>query len=643
MPRTSGCKSNLWVVILMMASGAEVAYANAMVEPLKATSVEADRPLPWIVGRRAMARIRIEPLELENVAAAPVDAFRRIRLRPAGILQEHEIFPHRIVRHLLEPDGRTTRLTFFAAAEWPWVVLLIDRGDRPADAQGEEQPLMIEIDCEPSLDYMNYFAAADLQHYQWTEKGFVVVNSDHPDLNNVLLTNAQIEFEGPNSDDVVSGKAIKGKYRFAARQGLVAWGAAEDDLFWKILPETNRAALEKDLKQIIAAEEAASGTRLNTPDEDLNRFIRGTRPWLNKSIRLLPVGAPFKADAENNEELAVPTDAPEQPRLSTAGSVQFMREALLFAPDLQPVYLNALKVIQNHAKNLERTMPASITFGGGAKKLSYERVSLGQQAHWIMAAVDMILWTGDRELGEKLWPDIETVLKQIAQPDRQSAAATEAATCPSTSRPVEIITPAELHDLNTRAVVRSSQLADFLGKRELAGKLRRESAADSVTDDRPKPANTCCVAVKEQNIFRAVFWTQRDRAAIDKAMPDLVRRVGEELTLGLPAACAWPMQKDTPTGCLPSAARALRIVSVGLFGLEAVADGLQIDPHLPRSWPSMTLSQVPFRGRTLAISVKRGEQPASTLNGKPWKGPLVAEKDLQLGENRLDITLPREP
>ncbi len=649
MIRVSGRRSSLCVVILLMASATAMSNLNTTGEPIGVTGAAADLPTPWIAGRRATAQVRLEPLGLENVVTAPADAFRRVRLQPEGTLKDYEIFSNHVIRHLVEPDGRTSRLTFLAAVEWPWVVLLIDRGERPADARGDEQPLIIDVECEANLDYMNQFSAADPQHYQWIDKGFVVVSSDHPDLNNIILTDARVEVQGPNTADVTPGQPIKARLYFATRQGLIAWGAAEDDLFWKILPETNRAAFDKDLKHIVAAEQATSGAQPQTPDEDLNKFMRLTRFWLHKSVRLLPVGTPYKADAENNEEIAVPTDAPEQPRLSTTGSVQFMREALLFTPELRPVYQNALHVLHEHAKNLEESIPASITFGGGARKLTYDRIARGQHAYWIIAAVDLILWTGDREFGEKLWPDIETVLEQISRPDRQAVASTSPATRPSTSRSAETISPAELHALNNRAVVRGAHLADFLGKREQAGKLRRESPSSNQTtgnapNGQPKPTNACCAArAQDHDIFRADFWTWRDRTAIDKAIPELTRRAGEELALGLPAACAWPLRTDTPTGCLLASARALRTISAGLFGLEAVSDGLEIDPHLPRSWPSMTLSQVPFRGRTLDINVKRGEQPAATLNGKPWKGPLVAEKDLQSGENRLEIIAPREP
>ncbi|NLX13224.1 MAG: hypothetical protein GXY44_06155 [Phycisphaerales bacterium] len=649
MSRISGRIPGLWTATCLMVILSVVASANAVDKPLGLTGPAAELPAPWIAGRRATARVRLEPLGLENVVTAPADAFRRIWLRPEGELEKYEVFPNYVVRNLREPDGRSSRLTFFAAAEWPWIVLLIDRGAKPSDHAGDEKPLAIEVECEPNLDYINQFAGADHQHYQWTDKGFMIVNSDHPDLNDVLLTDARIEVEGPNADQLTPGKTIKARLYFTGQQGMVVWGAGEDDLFWKVLPETNRAALETEFKNIMAAPQTALGAQVQTPDEGLNRYMRLTRLWLYKSVRMLPVGEPYKADATDNQEIAVPVDAPNQPRISTAGSIQFMREALLFAPDLETVYQNALRVLDMHAKNREQVIPASITFGGGARKLAYDQALLGHHPQWVIAASDLVLLSGNREIGEQLWPTVERVIESIVRTDQPATFARSRAICQSGARSAENNAMAERTAWTNRASARVAELAEYLGKQEAAARWRREAVAggqalDLRSGSQPTQMNSCCAArPRVWDVHGVDLWYWRDRVAIDRAVQELLRRAGEELALGLPAACIWPVQADMPTGCLTPVLRALRTVSVGLFGLEAVADGLLIDPYLPRTWPSMTLSQVPFRGRTLTITVKYGEHPVAKLNDDLWEGPLVLERELQPGDNRLDIVLTREP
>ncbi len=119
----------------------------------------------------------------------------------------------------------------------------------------------------------------------------------------------------------------------------------------------------------------------------------------------------------------------------------------------------------------------------------------------------------------------------------------------------------------------------------------------------------------------------------------------QELAWGLsaPESFPTPITGITGQGYVWTAGRAVRSLTIGLFGLRPMANGLIVEPRLPDSWPRMALSNLSYRGRSLAIEVVRGTAPSRQLNGQPLSGTLVPATRLHDGNNTLQIVLPKLP
>ena len=77
-----------------------------------------------------------------------------------------------------------------------------------------------------------------------------------------------------------------------------------------------------------------------------------------------------------------------------------------------------------------------------------------------------------------------------------------------------------------------------------------------------------------------------------------------------------------------TAAWYLRALVEGVLGVKAHIQGLRVRASLPDDWDSFRIKR-PFRGAVYEITVQRGEQPGTYVNGTPWQGDLLppAEPD----------------
>jgi len=75
-----------------------------------------------------------------------------------------------------------------------------------------------------------------------------------------------------------------------------------------------------------------------------------------------------------------------------------------------------------------------------------------------------------------------------------------------------------------------------------------------------------------------------------------------------------------------TAAWVYRIVIEGLFGLKGTREGLQIRPQLPSHWPEARVRRR-FRGVTYDIHIRRGAQPALSIDGEAVEGDVLPLRD----------------
>ncbi|MCK4514392.1 MAG: hypothetical protein KAU31_03990, partial [Spirochaetaceae bacterium] len=116
----------------------------------------------------------------------------------------------------------------------------------------------------------------------------------------------------------------------------------------------------------------------------------------------------------------------------------------------------------------------------------------------------------------------------------------------------------------------------------------------------------------------------------------------DELAEGLPAPESFPtaITGITGNGYVWTAARAIRALTYGLFGISLRADGFSCKPVLPAGWSYVTLRNFPFRNKTVTIRVERNPNTIARLNGNAKDTPLVLDRELnQHGANELLITI----
>jgi hypothetical protein len=225
----------------------------------------------------------------------------------------------------------------------------------------------------------------------------------------------------------------------------------------------------------------------------------------------------------------------------------------------------------------------------------------------------VVLYSGDRELGEKLWPAVEQTLAWMRH-GQKKAASTSPSTCPTAAQGE----PGPCLELwRMLALERSAELARFIGKGDQGIQLDRNAQA-------ARQAYKRACASEPASVKDSCMRVWAETGSISERLAERFFEVR-------------PDQADQLAG--GTRAWAGSVLPVVLFGLKPVADGLEVNPWLPAGWSEISLSAIPFRGKTLTIVVRQGNRPTVLLNSKPWREMLIRDKELISGENRLEITV----
>lgn len=668
------------------------------------TVVAATEPIPppFVAGARATCRVHPLQARLDHVAAAPAEAFRVVEIRPVGLTDSLEVHTNHVVRTVIEPSGAETRWTFFASPDGPWVGWLIERPGAP-------EALRAGIELEPHLDYISKFLSQPQHSARWTEGGLELATPEHPELVAAMVSDGAITPQGPSESILAPGERLAADLIVEGEAAFVIFAAGPAGAVRAALDSVTLEMVRSELAAVLAAEEAAAseGVRLTTPDEELNRFARQNRIWFHKARRLLPFGKPFSVQGAANQEIDVLAASPDYHGVFANDCVQTGIEGTLVAPSLFPVYLNNLDVLHRHADNSGGAMPEAVEFWLGGTELFIQPLRIGQHPEWIATAASLVLLSGDRELGERLWPGVDLALRHYVDSDSDGVNDWELAAYPEqpdttgwqggflyaqawwvwslhlASEMAQYLGRPEVVPLGERAVAaqeamerafaRDDGYAVWLDDRgnqhphvghcailpvalgvastESATRVVDAMASEAVWLDPfgPYRANRGSGLAGGDRVWGFMRWNYI-QALFEAGRPDTAARYSgvwarQELNAGLPAPESYPspITGITGQGYVWTAGRALRALTFGLFGLRPLAEGLRIDPKLPAAWPEMELASVPLRGRLLDIVVRRSGDPASTLNGEPWAGPVVRESDLRDGRNELIIELPDSP
>ncbi|MDO8586383.1 MAG: hypothetical protein Q7T82_05025 [Armatimonadota bacterium] len=659
-------------------------------------------PPPFVGGGRATAHVYVDAAGFSYVTAAPTEAFRWIRLDPVGLTTRIGVYPDSVVRYFTEPSGGEAVWTSFAARDAPWVAMLVERDS----TKGE--PCRMKMTCSPSLDYISKFGGAGKQHFRWIRNGLEVTSAEHSELLAVFLTDAALTPHGPAEGEIEGAGELSCDLAFGAGKGFVAAASGREAFVRAATRALNVEKVARELTAVRAAEQAFldAGAQLDTPDPELNRFFRLTRSWFRKDVRILPFGDPWSTDMSRNLEIPVLTASPDYHGVFANDCVQTALEGMLVAPSLGLVFRNDLDVLYRHAPNCDGYIPESVEAIFGGRQAYIQPMRIGQHPEWVVSLASVALLSGDRDLGNRLWPGVELAIKHFVDTNGDGVNEWDTAAYPEQpdttgyrngmlyaqawwvwafDRAAELAKflgkTGEESDLRARGRKASEAMEKVFGREdgygvwlssdgklhphhghemiipvaiglaspERAEKVLRTMQSSDVWLDPygPYRANRDSGLVGGGSVWEFMRW-QFVQALFMAGKSDLaVRYAGawarQELARGLdaPESFPTPITGFTGQGYVWSAGRATRALTCGLFGLQPMADGLQVNPRLPSSWKKMSLKSIPFRGKMITVVVKRGGKPAATLNGRPWKGPIAEESSLKLGENVLEITSAR--
>jgi hypothetical protein len=154
-----------------------------------------------------------------------------------------------------------------------------------------------------------------------------------------------------------------------------------------------------------------TGLILETPSEAVNELFMTNKLWAFKDTRMAPFGAPFSTETIG-EFLPVLTASPDYHGVFANDNVQSTWEWGSIGQDFYPVLQNSIDVLYNFGT------PESVEIDpiNATGRPWIQTLELGPKPQWVMGACSLILWSGQKSM--QLWQNIQTVLGQFFQDDR---------------------------------------------------------------------------------------------------------------------------------------------------------------------------------------------------------------------------------
>ncbi len=418
----------------------------------------------------------------------------------------------------------------------------------------------------------------------------------------------------------------------------------------------------------------AAGVTIETPRPELDRLYMQSKLWGYKDARIVPLGAPFDGQRNDNAELVALTASPDYHGIFANDNAQSCWEFGALGPAFYPVLDNTLEVLYRFGT------PESVEIdpfdATGSPWCSPLRI--GERPQWVMGACYLILWSG--QYIEQYWPRIREVLARFTHDDADGDWLDDYS---SSTFPEQPDPGAYRHEMLYasafwfQAFELASSVATLAGDAVHAEEYRAAarhvaravetafgteygyaSWLDQAHAQHPHRGHNMVLPLQYgmasaeraertfQTLLSEPLWSEDGPLAIEPAYPlaggahawaftrwnlvhALYRYGATEKATAL--VCQWADQEAglfyqapegfptitgvTGKGYSWTAGRTQRAILCGLFGLDFHHDGFTIAPRLPANWPSMRLRNVPFRGATYDVQIERGDRDEVMLDG----------------------------
>ncbi|MBM4087997.1 MAG: hypothetical protein FJ276_01000 [Planctomycetes bacterium] len=674
---------------VVLATGAETLIIDV--------PASAQVPPPFIAGRRATARVMVSTHGLDHVANAPAEAFRRVAWRSEGLSTSVEIHANHVVRRQVTASGGDIRWTFLSAETAPWSAVLLERSSDgpfrvdiecvphldyiakflakpPQQAEWQERGLIVT-----SPDHSELRAAV------FTDAR--IVQSQVEDVRGgAMLATATLEFTGPMGYLLFTS----GPSEVVAQIERTVDAAAISAELQRVV--TTAATILDDGARLDTPDPAlnafARASRI--------WFHKGSRrlpfgpPWStdateNQEIDVLTASPDYHGVFANDcvqtaleGMLVAPSlrpvydtglDTLYEHAKNCDGYIPEAVEFIFGKPEVfiqgirigqHPQWIAALAsvvLLSGDAELGERLWPGvelalgyyvdsngdgvndwdQMAYPEQPDTTGYRGGMLYAQAKWV--------WAFDRAAELALYLRKPDAAAELAARRDQAQAALERAFARPDGYAVWLTPEGRHHEHQGHNMILPVALG--VASPESARRAMATMTGPAVWLDPygPLRANRGSGLAGGDRVWAFMRWNFVQALFADGQADGAAAHAGawarQELAMGLsaPESFPTPITGITGQGYVWTAGRALRSLTVGLFGLQPMAEGLAVDPNMPTGWPRMSLSNVPYRGRLLSIEVMRGPEAARRLNGQPFSGPVVPAGKLRDGANRLEIVV----
>ena len=650
----------------------------------------------FVCGLRCVAEIDLARLRVGRLATSPVDVLTELTLDiPGAVTQSVIIHPGYVEKTHVLADGVTARSVWLAVWDKPCFAVwwTID------NASGAEYVAQVQVEAQFNVNYISKFRLYPNDRANVDGDRLVVTDSQYPDLCAIAGMNPAWEScavgptSAPSPDQMRLDSPTQVKAMFqgrlsvtpsTSRSSVIAVGGGNqsgvvDEAVREVLanPQAVHARTQTRWDQA-----ASDGVILDTPNARLNEFFLQSKLWGHRDTRLVPVGAPFDLNRNDNADVMALTASPDYHGIFANDNGQSCWEYGCLGPAFYPVLNNTLEVLYRYGT------PESVEvdpFGAtGRPWLSPLRI--GERPQWVMGACALILWSG--QYVDPLWPRIQAVLARFAaddadgdwlddysnstfpeQPDPGpyrhemlyasafwyrafveaekvarlvadgARAAEYAANAQHIAQAVESKFGTEFgyaswldvehrqhphrgHNmvLPLQYEMASPERAETAFATLLHSAMRSENGPLAIEPGYPLDGAAHAWTFMRWNLVHALY----RYGQTEEATGLLLKWADQEAGLYYQAPEGFPtITGVTGKGYSWSAGRALRAILFGLFGLGLRANGFTLLPRLPQGWPRMSLSGLSFRGATYDVMVERGAPAGTWLDGEWVRDGLI--------------------
>lgn len=647
----------------------------------------------FLCGQRATVEVFLASERAGRSAFSPLDAFNHLEVRfdPAPTLQAVVISPTRLDKVWAFHGGGTLTSTWRVDARRP--LLLVEYV-----FQGSPRgPLHCAVAAEvtANVGYVNKFVQHDV-HLATAVNGALDFTRD-----GAAGMGLRACLDPPATAAEVVGPAGDPPGRRTGR----LWAQVE------VGPgQERRLALRVAASETPAEREAIcrpgklteplsdlDAAVFHCPDAALNEFVRACTATVAGNVRELPFGPPFSLDGTVNQRRLVLTASPDYHGIFANDCIQTLWEGGLVGPSLSEPARNSVETMLRFGPH------ESVEWWTGDGKVWCFTAPLGDTPQVVMGACWHLLWTGDRPLAERWWPDIQRCLAVLKANDFDGD---DLESRPNTPYPEQPDPGPYNHEMLYvqcfwhQAFLKASQVARWMGKpeaatyRQTADRISRSIETRFATDyglgvwldktHRPHPhiGHEQIIAAEQGDVSdaraRLIVRTATSPPIMTpdgplRAEPGKGVAAGDhvwnfmrwklvlalfrlgETDRALELARRWAQQEralryqapegfPTITGTTGkvytwSAGRALRAIIFGLSGVSLEGDGLHFAPRLPSGWDGFSLENLSVHGARVSLQVRRG--PARVLvDGDPAAMAFVPYGRLQSGRVKVEVSAP---